>query len=447
VLVTADDDQRIVIELPTPVIEGSGPHLGWVLLALPPSEPLTVTISPLISGQLLLPETVTVPAGQTFASFTFAVADDSFVNLTRSIIVTASAPNATSGSTTVVIHDDEPLATSLSLPPQLVEGQSPVNNATFSIDRMATAPLTVSLAAAPANEVSLPATVTVPAGQTQVVFTARAVDDNRIDGNLLTTVTATAPAVPTATAQTTAVDNETRTLSLNLPLSVVEGSGITGTVTISGTLTTALVVQLASSDEANLQVPPNVTIPAGAVSAAFTATAPDNSTVDGSRNVTITATAETFTTATRNVTVRDNEVVSYKFNAIAGIVNVNAPVNASVSAADVEGNLIAGFVGDVSLALVMPDGSTRAVTPSTVTISGDGWVGTLTLPTVSAAPLKLRATDASGRSGESAPFDVMRVLNITAGDLAWDAARGRLYASVPTSTRIRCSRSTLKRCR
>ena len=39
VIVTADDDQRTLLELPTPLVEGTGPYTGYVLLAFAPATP------------------------------------------------------------------------------------------------------------------------------------------------------------------------------------------------------------------------------------------------------------------------------------------------------------------------------------------------------------------------------------------------------------------------
>src|SRR6266540_6886037 len=58
----------------------------------------------------------------------------------------------------------------------------------------------------------------------------------------------------------------------------------------------------------------------------------------------------------------------------------------------------------------------------------------MTFPTVNAAPLRLRATDGNGNSSDSAPFDLMRMVNLAAAsDLVWDPTRNRFYASVSGS--------------
>jgi len=88
----------------------------------------------------------------------------------------------------------------------------------------------------------------------------------------------------------------------------------------------------------------------------------------------------------------------------------------------------------VNLSLVLPDGSTQPLTPATALLTGaTGWTGNVTLPNVTAPPLRLRATDANGYTGDSNSFDIMRVLALTTADLVWDGTRSRIYASVPNS--------------
>lgn len=432
--VFGDEDQRSVLELPGSVLEGSGPHTGYVLLAFAPATPLTLTLSATPAGGLTLPASVTVPAGESFAAFEFSVDQDELANLTRTIAITASATGVTAQPGMVsIIDDDAPIAT-LTLPAQLTEGVAASSNATLTIDRVATVAIVFSFASAPPGEVSLPASVTIPAGQTQVVFTAQAVNDTRIDGEIPVTVTATAGGVAPVSAQTVALDNETRTLSLTLASTITEGATASGTVTIPGTLATDLSVALTSSDEANLTVPAAVTILAGQTQAGFVATAPDNALRDGSRGVILSAAADTFTGTTKPVTVRDNEVAAYRFGSLGAILNISNPVNISVSALDVESNVISGFAGVVNLSVVLADATTQPVTPATATLSGaSGWSGSVALPPMHTAPLRLRAVDAAGNAGESTSFDILRAMVQQAADLLWDSTRERIYASVPAA--------------
>ncbi len=85
------------------------------------------------------------------------------------------------------------------------------------------------------------------------------------------------------------------TLTMQLPMTEVSeaaaGTPIQGVITRSGNVTSNLVVSLVSSNTAELRVPANVTIPAGAASTNFEVTIIADGVVDGPKDVTLTATA------------------------------------------------------------------------------------------------------------------------------------------------------------
>ena len=433
VSVSADEDQRLVLELPRTLGEGTGPHTGYALLSIPPSAPLVLNLSASPTGQLSLPASVTVAPGETFVEFNFSVLDDALVNLTRSITVTASALGASSSSASISITDNDAPVATLALPAELLEGATPSANATLTLDRAPSVPITFSLGASPTGELTLPSSVTVAANQTVATFTVRATDDTRIDGNISVTVTASAAGVATATAVVTALDNETRALSMTLPSTLQEGGTGSGTVSIAGTLALPLDVTLTSANEASLTVPATVTIAAGQTSATFTATAVNNAARDGSRTVAISAAATGFTGIQKSATIRDDDVFSYRFNLMPDLVNIGSPLAITVSAIDIEGNVISPAAGTVKLELVLPDSSTQSLTPASATLSGTGWSGNVTIPAVTSAPLRLRARDNNGNTGDSASFDLLRPLALPAADLVWDPARNLIYASVPSA--------------
>lgn len=79
----------------------------------------------------------------------------------------------------------------------------------------------------------------------------------------------------------------------------------TMTVTRNGSPATSLTVNLASSDTTEITVPPSVVIPAGQLSATFTASAVNDGIIDGIKMATITATASGFPVTDRSLSVTD----------------------------------------------------------------------------------------------------------------------------------------------
>ncbi len=104
----------------------------------------------------------------------------------------------------------------------------------------------------------------------------------------------------------------TPSLSLAVaPATIAENGGVaTGTVTRSGTTSGRLVVALTSEDTGEATVPANVTIESGESTASFAVQAVDDTSVDGTQQVTLRATAPGATAATTTIAVSDNDVAS-----------------------------------------------------------------------------------------------------------------------------------------
>jgi len=106
-------------------------------------------------------------------------------------------------------------------------------------------------------------------------------------------------------------DNETTALLLSfLAPQISESAGVQpnwGAVVLSGTLPTNLVVALISSDTTGFIVPSSVTVSAGQLAAAFNVAAVNDTLVDGTQFVTVTATAPGFQSAGASVAVLDDE--------------------------------------------------------------------------------------------------------------------------------------------
>ena len=113
-----------------------------------------------------------------------------------------------------------------------------------------------------------------------------------------------------------------------------------GSVNVSSPAPTDLVVGLASSNTNAASVPASVTIPAGQTSASFSISAVDNALSDGTKTVTITATASGYVSGTVQLTVTDDEA---SFNGVTPGKG-NNPANSAFVA-----NLRAGTFGQGNL--------------------------------------------------------------------------------------------------
>jgi hypothetical protein len=178
--------------------------------------------------------------------------------------------------------------------------------------------IVVQLASNLSSRLSVPATVTLKAAQTTASLNVTVVEDTIINGTQNATVTASAENWTSGTATVAVADNDA-TMTLTLPASGWAGQTLAGagTVKIGGTLASALVVNLVSSDPTVLAMPSSVTIAAGQTSATFNvALVQDNAKV-GTRSATVTATASGLpATTSAAVTVHDSTLDHLGFDAI-----------------------------------------------------------------------------------------------------------------------------------
>ncbi len=274
---------------------GGNSSTGTVTLDLPaPAGGALVSLSSSNTAAAPVPATVTVPAGQTSATFsvtTSPVSADTPVTITggyngveRTALLTVTAPVA--------------VLTSVGVSPASVPGAS---SSTGTVTLDIPAPVggaLVSLSSSNTAAAQVPATVTVPAGQTSATFS---VTTSPVAADTTVTITASYnSAVRTALLTVTAPVAVLTSVGVS-PASVLGGSSSTGTVTLdlpapAGGAT----VSLSSSNTAAAQVPVTVTVPAGQTTATFMAT---TSPVAADATVTITASyASAVRTALMTVT-------------------------------------------------------------------------------------------------------------------------------------------------
>ena len=197
---------------------------------------------------------------------------------------------------------------SVSLPASATKGQGVLaGQGSVSVAQPQIANLTVSLTSSDTSEVTVPATVTILAGQTNAAFDLDIIDDHILDGTDNVAIVASAPGNSNGTNFIAVFDNETATLTLTLPTGADHGDGqVQGSVTSSAAPARDISVSLASSDAAIFQPPSIVVIPAGQTSADFYATIIDTNYI-GDWSVTVTAHVMNWTDGQAGITIRYNQ--------------------------------------------------------------------------------------------------------------------------------------------
>lgn len=181
--------KNVLVSLPAEIIEGAAAGSGTVTLSEAPASDLAVTLTSAQPARLLVPASVMVLAGQTQAVFPVSVVNDSVLNGSPLVAVTAATSGYVGGSATMRVVDDETTVLSVLLPSSAKEGTAGLTG-TVATAQPVGANVQVTLISGDEGELQVPESVTILSGQTQAVFPLTVVNDGLMDGNQTVTVTA-----------------------------------------------------------------------------------------------------------------------------------------------------------------------------------------------------------------------------------------------------------------
>ena len=205
VIVLDNDVPTLTVSLSThSVSEGAGPQAASMTVTRNPAGPGPLNIEPFVGDSALvyLPLQITIPPGQSSRSFPVGVVNDSLVNGTRAVALSAYALAAGSGERlstalapdVLTVTDDDGPTLKLDATLKLVrEGLNPATTVTLTRNTPATNQVLVTLTSDRTNEATVPASVSIPAGAASVTFPMTTVADNTDDGNQTVVLRASAP--------------------------------------------------------------------------------------------------------------------------------------------------------------------------------------------------------------------------------------------------------------
>jgi CARDB len=228
---------------------------------------LTVNISADQAG-LVLPATVTIPAGQDGASFQVGAVNPGVTGPTLNINITASATGYQRSTAQVQETNVNTPALTL-MGPASVDRNAGTVAVTLERNTPTTQALTVNLSVDLTFFVDPPPTVTFAVGQSMMTINVPLVDDGNIYGNLPATLTAAATGFTTATTSILVFDTDVPTLTATLGQSTVsEAAGTNATtLTITRSVVTSQALNLAiGSNPMLLQIGSSAQIAAGQAS-------------------------------------------------------------------------------------------------------------------------------------------------------------------------------------
>lgn len=305
-------------------------------------DPILVRLRSTSSRQLLVPDSVTIPANQMAVAFDVLALDDGLIEATQPYTVTASATAYEPGSAVVSIVDNDWPTVRVEIAPDAVSEGAGVVMAT--VVRSAARPqgMVLDLESSDPNALWVPERIGIQPGETFASFPILPVDNSLLDGARPVQVRAfvvdsvTGVRLATATSDSVDItDNDGPTLALVVAHSVVAkgvpaaniGTVSRNTVTNSETL----VVQLTSSDTTEATVPATVTIPVGEAAVAFDINTVQDGTPDGSQSVTVRAEAAGFNGSSTTFVVSDRDLPDL---VISGITLPSAGVTAEAVSCD-----------------------------------------------------------------------------------------------------------------
>ena len=346
ILVTGLASHRLIVHLPAQATEGGGllAERGRVTLAVAPQAALDISLISSDPSKLRVPVSITFPAGATNATFNLTVLDNTVLGGAEPVKVTAVAPGLFNEPGSILIIDDESARLTLEMPALSQEGFGLLSRAgRIMVNKRPARDIAVSLSVSLPEEVSVPPFVTIPAGQSRVAFDVMIVDDAKLDGGQTAKVTARVEGWRDGKATIYVLDNDVRGLSLTLPTLLSEADGASpgvGTVRLGATLSKDLVVFLASANPAKLRVPRSVVVPAEQISADFEVRPVNNALIEGTKSVSLTASAAGFPSASAAVTILDDEIPAIPYSPDPSHLSTNTSITAEISWAGGVGEIV-----------------------------------------------------------------------------------------------------------
>jgi subtilase family serine protease len=322
VTVLDSDVRRLSISVVAPaVLEGMSVPVT-VSRDAADATPLLVKLASSSPARLQPPEYVSIPANSNSWTFSLLAVENTAIEPSASVSLTASATGFQSASTSVLVNDNDLPTLQLSLEQSTVSEnagpQATFATLTRSINGSFSRDLTILLSSSDKNIAIVPASATIPMYQTSTRIPVAVVDNQRVDGSKLVTLyawiagTGTSAIIgPTYSTNLTVVDNDGPMLTVTIDHKVVpEGftNAAIGSVSRNTSATNSVLVSLQSSDLAEAFVPASVVLSTGQSSVTFPISTLNDGIKDGSQQVSISARADGYAEGSAVFTVTDGDL-------------------------------------------------------------------------------------------------------------------------------------------
>lgn len=272
------------------------------------------------SGRLTLPESVTIPAGETSATVTVTATENYKIENDIAAIITATAPHYETGDAFVLVKDNDMPILSLEISPEEVsEGAGPgAIRCKLSRSGNTGSRITLLLSDDLPNTLSYTSKIVMEKGVTDYDFNIGVIDNNRAEGNRTVTLTAAvfiSHCSCSATGESggavdrtiTVIDNDGPSLSIKSSNATLRKDMRSTTLTIERNTWTdnVLTVNLKANPADLLNLPDIVTIPAGKSSVTLDVEALESAFTGSEKTVSLSAEAEGFAKGTSLMLISD----------------------------------------------------------------------------------------------------------------------------------------------
>jgi hypothetical protein len=221
------------------------------------------------------------------------------------------------------------------------------------------ADVVVNLTSSNTNKITVPASIVIPAGQSNAAFDLTVIDNLILDGDKSAVITATSPECNNGPQTKTVVvhDNETTTLAVTLPASALESAGTligAGTVTMGAPAGASVTVSLSRTNTTRLLLPATITIPTGQTSAVFNLTFVNDNVFEGSETAVVTAHVANWTDGVASMTILDDDLPDhFAWSTVPSPQLIGEPFPVTITAQDPAGNTV-NYQSTVALSALFP---------------------------------------------------------------------------------------------
>ncbi|EMI52984.1 Ig-like domain-containing protein [Rhodopirellula sallentina] len=310
VVVSNSDTSTLSIALDeVSISENGGTTSGTISLTTPLVDDLVVSLSSSDVGEAAVPSSVTILAGETMASFTVGGVDESIDDEDELVTIFADSL-LNSDSVDITVTNDDTAELSLSIEDSTIAENGGATTAILTLSTAYYTDLTIDLSSSDVGEASVPASVTILAGETMTSFTVSAVDDgvDTLEDSSVV-ITATSAAVGSGSQTLAILDDDVAVLTVEVADDVISEDGSTQLFArLSVPRDVITPVQLTSDDTGEAIIGAlSINIPAGGVFANASVSGVADNLIDGNQAVTLTGTNSEFGTATDSLIVSDTD--------------------------------------------------------------------------------------------------------------------------------------------